>query len=117
MTDRTVLPVVHLVIPTHPSQLSSLVTPYSATPHRTDCTYIATTDTGIFDINQHIVRALKLWDGTVFEFDLVNSLQDKGEVLHTLATLANESGRGAVYVSIRTYLSGGSHCAGGICDG
>lgn len=44
-------------------------------------TYIAATDTGVLDIDEHIVRVLQLRNGTVFEFDLVDAFQDKGKVL------------------------------------
>lgn len=44
-------------------------------------TYIATTDSGVFHVDQHIVGVLEFRDGSVFKLHLVDSLQDKGKVL------------------------------------
>lgn len=44
-------------------------------------TYIAAADTGVPDVDDHIVRILQLGDRAIFEFDLVDALQDKGKVL------------------------------------
>lgn len=52
-------------------------------PHGAGATYITAADSGILDINDHVVIALQLRDGAVFEFDLVDALQDEGKVLYT----------------------------------
>lgn len=44
-------------------------------------TYIAAANTGVADVDDDIVGVLELGDRAVFEFDLVNALEDEGEVL------------------------------------
>lgn len=44
-------------------------------------TYITTTDSSVFHVDQHIVRVLEFRNGSVFKLHLVDSLQDKGKVL------------------------------------
>lgn len=64
-------------------------------------TYITAADSGVFDVDQDIVGVFQGGNWAVFEFDLVNALQDKGQIL--LCLLAGELGRGGV--------RGGSHLA------
>ena len=45
--------------------------------------YIATTDTGVFDLDENIVRVLDLRDRSVFESNSVDAIKDEGEVLCT----------------------------------
>ena len=49
--------------------------------NRTMGTHITTTYTGISDIHKNIVGILELWDGPIFKLDLVDSFEDKGQVL------------------------------------
>ncbi|KAI5291922.1 hypothetical protein KEM55_008232, partial [Ascosphaera atra] len=45
-----------------------------------------TADTGVLDVDQDIVVVLELRDGTVFELDLVNALEDERKVLQKVST-------------------------------
>lgn len=44
-------------------------------------TYITATNASVFDIHEHIVRALELRNRSVLEFDLMNAFKDEREVL------------------------------------
>lgn len=48
-------------------------------------TYITTANTGVADVDDDIVGVLELGKGAIFEFDLVNSFKDEGEVLHRVS--------------------------------
>jgi hypothetical protein len=52
---------------------------YSMTAFRV--TYITAANSGIFDVDEDIVGVLQGGDWAVFKFDLVNALQDKGQIL------------------------------------
>jgi hypothetical protein len=43
--------------------------------------YITATNTGILHVNQHVMRILQLRNGSVFEFDFANPLENEGKVL------------------------------------
>lgn len=44
-------------------------------------TYIAATDPGIFDVDEHIMRVFEFRNWPVFKTDLVNTFQNEGEIL------------------------------------
>lgn len=44
-------------------------------------TYITAADSGVFDVDEDIVGVAQGRNGAVFEFDLVNALEDKGQIL------------------------------------
>jgi hypothetical protein len=69
-------------------------------------TYITAADSGVLDIDDHIVRVFQLGNWAILELDPEDALQDKGEVLYP-ATLAVSRG----LVQSSPYLSRcGSHC-------
>jgi hypothetical protein len=72
-------------------------------------TYITPADSGVFDVDQDIVGVLEGGNGAVFEFDLVNTLEDEGEVLSLL--LARGVRCTMVIVVVAGWRRGGSHLA------
>lgn len=44
-------------------------------------TYITAADSGVFDVDKDIVGVAQGRNGAVLEFDLVNALEDKGQIL------------------------------------
>lgn len=69
-------------------------------------TYIATANTGVADVDDDIVGVLELGDRAVFEFDLVNALEDEGEVLWVQLSLVRVICSSVVYFPGKSWDGG-----------
>lgn len=69
-------------------------------------TYITTTNACVFDINENIMRVLKLRNWSVFEFDFMDALEDKGEVLQSHGLVGMKTIAGMKMVSPHLWIAG-----------
>lgn len=63
-------------------------------------TYVAAADASVLHVDNDIVRIHKLGNRTIFKFDLLDTLQDKGKVLglHQLPTSISQKTWGPTYL-------------------
>lgn len=74
-------------------------------------TYITAADSGVFDVDEDIVGVAQSGNGAVFEFDLVNALEDKGQILFIVLLVRGVACDIRVFVLWRGGGRGGSHLA------
>ena len=72
--------------------------------------YITTADARKLDIHNHVMRIFQFWDRPVFELDLMDPFEDKGEVLGRQKTVS-------LFLPLinlvhPTYLGVCAHCEG-----